>query len=199
MNPALPLLAPIALLLPGAAGMELAHRSDPASTLPGLPLPADRVGPRTQPPGSLVPVVPQGAMPIVEAAHPRPVQQVSIEQRLTVRISPRSAAPVAMLTAMPDTGGGQRWIEKKMGKCLPIGGIAAVQYRDQARLILYLRDRRIVSATLEKACRAADFYSGFYVAKNGDGMLCAGRDEILSRSGANCQLSGIRQLVEASE
>jgi hypothetical protein len=30
-------------------------------------------------------------------------------------------------------------------------------------------------------------------------MLCVGRDEILSRSGANCQLSGIRQLVEAGE
>ena len=138
-------------------------------------------------------------MPIVAAAHPQPVQQVSIEQRLTVRISPRSAAPVAMLAVLPDTSAGQRWREKKMGKCLPIGGIMAVQYRDQARLILYLRDRRIVSATLEKACRAADFYSGFYVAKNGDGMLCTGRDEILSRSGANCQFSGIRQLVEADD
>ncbi len=198
MNPALPLLAPIALLLPGAAGMELAHQAEPAATLPGLPPLVDRVGPRTQPPGSIEPVVPQGAMPIVDVAHPEPVQQVSIEQRLTVRISPRSAAPVAMLV-LPDTSSGQRWTEKKMGKCLPIGGIAAVQYRDQQRLILYLRDRRIVSATLEKACRAADFYSGFYVAKNGDGMLCAGRDEILSRSGANCQLSGIRQMVEAGD
>ena len=78
-----------------------------------------------------------------------------------------------------------------------MGAIVGVQYRDANRLVLYLRDRRMVSVTLEKSCKARDFYSGFYVARNNDGQLCVERDDILSRSGANCRLSEMRQLVEA--
>ncbi len=196
MNPVLPLLAPIALLLPGVAGVEVAHRFEPGAAPPALPLPPERVMPRRHPPEQIEPVVPQSALPVAESA---PVRQVSIEQRFTIRISPRTAMPAALIADLPERAPGPRWTEKKMGKCVAIGGIAAVQYRDVNKLILYLRDRRIVSATLEKACRAADFYSGFYVARNGDGMLCTGRDAILSRSGANCQLSSLRQLIDADD
>lgn len=199
MNPVLSLLSPLALLLPGAGGVELAHRFDPLPAPTALPRPAEHVTPSAPVPEQMEPVVPQSSLLIASVAEPEPVHQVSIEQRFTIRISPRAAMPAALIADLPDRASGPRWIEKKMGKCLAIGGIAAVQYGDVNKLILYLRDRRIVSATLEKACRAADFYSGFYVAKNSDGMLCTGRDEILSRSGANCQLSALRQLVDAND
>jgi hypothetical protein len=68
-----------------------------------------------------------------------------------------------------------------------------------SRLILYMRDRRMLSATLERACRARDFYSGFYVDRTNDGQLCVDRDTLLSRSGANCKLTRIRQLIETGE
>jgi hypothetical protein len=61
--------------------------------------------------------------------------------------------------------------------------------------MLYLRDQRIISANLEKACSARDFYSGFYVDQNSDGLLCVDRDKLHSRTGANCEVERMRQLV----
>jgi hypothetical protein len=52
---------------------------------------------------------------------------------------------------------------------------------------------------LNRACRARDFYSGFYVERASDGRICVDRDTLLSRSGANCKLTRIRQLVDADE
>ena len=86
-----------------------------------------------------------------------------------------------------------------MGKCLAVSGIAGVQSGGGSRLILFMRDRRIVSASLERACRARDFYSGFYLSQSEDGRLCVDRDTLLSRSGANCKLTRLRQLVEVDE
>ena len=163
MNPVLPLLAPIALLVPGVAGVELARE------LPMQPNQAEQE----------------------QVQH-----QVSIEQRVTIRIAPRSPIAPNTFDSLPVNGVSPRFSEKKMGKCVPVAGIVGVQYRDAHRLVLYLRDRRMISATLEKSCSARDFYSGFYVARNNDGQLCVERDAILSRSGANCQISGLRQLVE---
>lgn len=120
-----------------------------------------------------------------------PGQQVRIEQRITIRISPRrpgasaAAAPIHRL----------RLEERSMGRCISVGAIGAVQVSDANRLLLYLRDQRLVSASLERACSARDFYSGFYLERHPDGNLCIDRDVLLSRSGANCKLSRIRQLV----
>lgn len=126
-------------------------------------------------------------------------QQVRIEQRLTIRIIPRAPVEPDMLDDLPANGLAPRVVERKMGRCLPIASIAGVQANGDNKLILFMRDRRIVSATLEKACRARDFYSGFYVARNTDGMLCVERDELQSRSGSNCQLKGMKQLVEPGD
>lgn len=127
--------------------------------------------------------------------------QVRIEQRMTIRIAPRAPLPPQpnMLMDLPDREVGPRFIERKFGKCLPIAGIAGVQMGDQGTLVLFLRDRRMVSASLERACRARDFYSGFYLERNADGRLCVDRDTLLSRSGANCKLTRFRQLVEADD
>ena len=65
-------------------------------------------------------------------------------------------------------------------------------------LLLYLRDRRLVSAQLERSCSARDYYSGFYFEPNADGRLCIDRDRLLSRTGARCSLSGMAQLVPVS-
>lgn len=82
-----------------------------------------------------------------------------------------------------------------MGKCVPVSGIAAVQPEAGGKLLLFMRDRRLVSASLEKACRARDFYSGFYLERTRDGMLCVDRDKLHSRSGSNCAISRMRQVV----
>ena len=89
--------------------------------------------------------------------------------------------------------------ERKMGKCVAVGGIAGVQIGGDDKLMLFMRDQRIVSATLEKACSARDFYSGFYIERSADGMLCVDRDKLQSRTGANCGVRRLRQLIERTE
>lgn len=86
-----------------------------------------------------------------------------------------------------------------MDDCVPVGDIAGVQTGGGNQLVLFLRDRRMVSARLEKACRARDFYSGFYLERNEDGKLCVDRDKLQSRAGANCELSRMRELVPVYE
>jgi len=98
-------------------------------------------------------------------------------------------------TARGEDGGGQRFSERKLGKCVPVAGIAGVQPASPDRLLLIMRDQRLVTAQLGKGCRSRDYYSGFLVAKNADGMICTGRDALLSRSGANCQVRTFRQLI----
>ncbi|GGC17465.1 hypothetical protein GCM10011371_01190 [Novosphingobium marinum] len=129
---------------------------------------------------------------------PRAANQVRMERRVTIRISPRpSPVRPSMLMALPNREIGPRFVERKIGKCLSVSSIAGVQPRGQSRLLLFMEDQRMISAELDKTCTSRDFYSGFYLSRSDDGMLCAGRDTLLSRSGANCKLTRIRQLIEA--
>ena len=86
-----------------------------------------------------------------------------------------------------------------MDRCVPIAGISGVQTGNGNRLLLFLRDQRIISVNLERACRARDFYSGFYIERNADGKLCVDRDKLQSRSGAKCEVERMRQLVAVDD
>jgi hypothetical protein len=128
-------------------------------------------------------------------------RQVRIEQRVTIRIAPRDPAvrPSMLAEMAARDGAPARTSERKMGKCVPVSGIAAVQADAGGKLLLFMRDQRLVSASLEKACRARDFYSGFYVERTGDGLICVERDKLHSRAGASCEISRMRQLVAAED
>lgn len=193
MHPSLFLLAPLALLVPAIGGDA------------GVP-----VAPTAQAPAPDAQLLPQPAQPAVAAsaadvdsfvaADMVPiVNQVRIEQRVTIKIAPRdpSIRP-SMLAEMGPRMAAAKLEERKMGKCVPVSGIAAVQ-ADAGRLLLFMRDQRLVAASLEKACRARDFYSGFYLERTGDGLLCVERDKLHSRAGASCELSKLRQLVATDD
>jgi hypothetical protein len=137
----------------------------------------------------------------LDAFYNIPVQnQVRIERRVTIRIAPQqSAARQNLVADLPQQASPQRLEERKMEKCLPVSGIVGVQTGSGNKLVLYLRDRRMVSAKLEKSCRARDFYSGFYLERNEDGKLCVGRDRLQSRAGAKCEIDRLRQLVAVEE
>lgn len=123
-------------------------------------------------------------------------RQIRIERRVTIRVSPSIPAESRSLMAdLPRGALSANFVERKFGKCVPISAIAGVQPGQDNRLMLYLRDQRIISANLERACSARDFYSGFYVEQNTDGMLCVDRDKLHSRTGANCELARLRQMV----
>lgn len=165
------LLAPLALLVPALSGGTHAPEPEPAAT---------EVDERARP----------------TAPNDDPVAaQVRIERRITVRIAPPGPALRQSMVAQMAPPALPKMRERKIGKCVPVAGIAAVQPDAGGKLLLFMRDRRLVSASLEKACSARDFYSGFYLERTGDGMLCVDRDKLHSRAGANCQISRMRQLV----
>lgn len=183
MNPIYALLAPLALLVPSLGGSIVG--TPRADLLP----PSDVEGQAGDVSG-----LPDAARSFI---YDEPsANQVRIEQRVTIRIVPRDPAfRPSMLARMAPNGDTGRLSERKMGKCVPISGIAAVQPDSSDRLLLFMRDQRLVSASLENACRARDFYSGFYLERTGDGLLCVGRDKLHSRAGASCAISRMRQLV----
>lgn len=194
MNTITALLAPLALLFP--AGLADA---------PDLPLAGGEQRAQLAPdpsegaaaPISLGPESPIPLLTLTEAVRPGERAQVRIEQRITIRIAPRrSASEQDLLAALPQGARATAHIEeRKMGSCLSAQNIVGVQTTQDNKLLLFMRDRRIISAALEKACSSRDFYSGFYIERHEDGQLCVKRDKIHSRAGAKCELSQLRQLV----
>ena len=186
------LLAPLALLFP-AAKVEVSPRHEPAA-VEGL---------EAQWAASTIPVGP----PLIDDVHDHSSfagfitdgladdawNQVRIEQRMIIRIAPRMPGQMFMLPSRPPQQ--PRFFERKTAKCLPITSIAGVQPESTGRLLLITRSHKLIGASLDKSCRARDFYSGFYVEQNADGQLCAGRDIIHSRAGANCAVTKLRELV----
>lgn len=136
-----------------------------------------------------------------EAIHRTPTQhQVRIEQRVIIRVVPRSTAVRRGTSSFvegprPRT----RLVEREAGDCVPAAAIGAVQPAPDNRLMLFMRDRRLFSAELERSCRARDFYSGFYVERNDDGMICVDRDKLQSRTGSKCEVTEISQMVPARD
>lgn len=207
MSLAAALLAPFALLLPVAEATQWMPEVDPASSVTEHPDP-DLVRD-----GNAIHVASDSRDSHMSSLGgqgfgtrsflPHKANQVRIEQSLRIRIAPQG--PVSpprnrpdMLVGIPQRTVGESHVERRMGRCIPIGNIAGVQPDGGNDLILYLRDRRMVRAQLERECRARDFYSGFYLSRSSDGRLCADRDMLQSRSGANCKISEMRQLIGLS-
>lgn len=187
------LLYPILLLLPAAGAGDGARGTDEAQVEPGKAADSALWPPLES--VSLVPDAPFSISLLPEVA-PDDAAQVRIEQRMTIRITPRASVPMPqMFFGMPGDGAAQ-FTERKIGNCLPLAGIVSVRPDRANRLLLFMRDQRVVSAELDRSCRARDFYSGFLMERSDDGRLCVDRDTLLSRSGMSCTLTRIRQLVE---
>ena len=198
MHSLLALAAPLALILPvigqsAAVPVSLAagEATVPESAQASEERPAHGARKIAAPDRAAVNVTPLSAL-----RQSQTVRQVRIEQRVIVRISPaRGRNASRLVNDLPQQELTARYEERKTDKCLPVAGIAGVQTGSGNRLLLFLRDRRIISVNLEKACRARDFYSGFYVERNKDGQLCVDRDKLQSRTGAKCEVARMRQLV----
>lgn len=122
--------------------------------------------------------------------------QVRVTQRVTIRITARRQDATENLSAeLPRPPVRTHLEEHKMGDCVSVGDIAAVDPGPENRLILYMRDRTLISAALDKECSAREFYSGFYIERTGDGKLCVKRDKLQSRSGASCEVKRLSRLI----
>ena len=115
------------------------------------------------------------------------VAQLWIRERLTIRV-PRLSPPPAPLPAPV------RWREKKGPDCVPVARMAGAMIAAPRLVDLVLIGGDRVRAVLDGACQPLDYYSGFYIRPNTDGLACAGRDSIRVRSGAACGIARFRTL-----
>ena len=136
---------------------------------------------------------------VEDFVHVTPVQQVRIQRRVIVRIAPYPGRTVPAGLVSQQTPVQPRvpvrLVEKPHDDCVQIGSIVGLKPERQRKLLLYMRDRRLLSLNLEKSCPAAAFHSGFYVERSKDGKLCVKRDLVQSRSGAKCDIASFSELV----
>jgi hypothetical protein len=118
--------------------------------------------------------------------------QVQIEQHLIIRITPGN--PGLPLPPAPQPLP-ERLRERHIAPCLAVAAIAGVRPLANNRLLLFMRDHRLIGADLSRNCTARDFYLGFYITSTGDGQLCAGRDTIHSRAGTTCTINAVHELI----
>lgn len=185
MNTLVPFLAALALAAPHPAGegqlaAPVAHES--AAFPPA--------GPR-----SLASDEPQAFSNFRDSYQPQVQDQVHIEQRVIIRIAPGPPqAREDFFARFPRPEMPPQYREERFKGCVAIDDIAGVEPVED-RLVLYMRDHRLLSAALERACDAEAFYLGFYVERNADGMLCSKRDKLQARTGATCQIIQLNRLV----
>ena len=121
--------------------------------------------------------------------------QVTVRERVVIRVPRMTVRTLAAgpRPALPPI----TWVEKKNEKCVRANALAgaAVTRPDSVDLVLVGGKR--VRARFERKCPALDFYSGFYMRGTRDGMICADRDVIRSRSGGECRIDALKTLVPA--
>jgi hypothetical protein len=131
----------------------------------------------------------------VGASVPAPAQlpdryaQLVVREQIVIRMRARERAPASPAI---------EWKERKGPKCVPARGILGAALLSQKSVDLVMRDRSRIRAKLESSCPALDYYYGFYITPNADGMICADRDIIRSRVGGHCQIDGFRTLEAAA-
>jgi hypothetical protein len=140
---------------------------------------------------SLLPV----AAPAIAPDESAPVQlaQMSIHQRIVIRFPVLNRArerreEVAVSRPSPV-------IEKKGPKCLAIPEIEGASMTREDSVDLVTADGAVMRARFDDRCPAMDFYEGFYMRRTSDGMVCAGRDALKARSGADCRIKSFKRLV----
>jgi hypothetical protein len=136
--------------------------------------------------GALLLLAAEAAEPPAEPG-PSPDQyaQLIVREQIVVRVR---GGPT---TAEAAPG---RWKEAKGPKCVAAKGILGAALTSQDSVDLIMRDRRRIRAKLESRCPALDYYYGFYITPNPDGMICEDRDRIRSRVGGQCGIDRFRSL-----
>ena len=125
--------------------------------------------------------------------------QMTIEQRVIIRVPMvRRAMPRHEDRAQAVYDGREdasEWVERPGPRCVKIKRVTGASIISPRGVDLMLRGDERMRARLGRGCRPADLSSGFYIQPNEDGVLCAGRDRVLARSGADCEIKELVRLV----
>lgn len=128
-------------------------------------------------------------------------QQVRIEQRVIIRIAPAPQRQQSefLPDEMSEDAEPTFREDPYTSDCIAVNSIAGAAPAGGNRLLLFLRNRDVVSAQLEPSCAATAFYQGFYVERNEDGRLCVSRDRLLSRAGGRCMIEGFTKISSSED
>lgn len=122
------------------------------------------------------------------------IAQVTMREQVIIRV--RTLAPQRAPRGSQYVPSSEvKWREKKAPRCLALRDLAGISNIDSESIDLVLRGGSRVRAKLDDDCPSLDFYQGFYFKPTEDGKMCADRDSIHSRSGAQCEIARFRMLV----
>ncbi len=127
------------------------------------------------------------AIAAASAGEPFELAQLTIRQRIVIRVPAAPAPPVQPLRRL-------RWKEKGGPKCISVNGLAAAAVFKADAVDLMMRGGKRLRALLDDDCPALDYYRGFYLTPTEDGRICAGRDMIHSRMGGQCSIDKFKTL-----
>lgn len=121
---------------------------------------------------------------------------VTIRRRIIIRIPmmpmtlPLSPDPAAMRGMVP--------LRTEPGPlCITHRHVRGASISDRNGVVFMMSGNKRYQAGLERGCRPADFQSGFYINPTADGAVCAGRDLLHARSGANCLITRFSRIRPA--
>jgi hypothetical protein len=112
--------------------------------------------------------------------------QLTVRERIVVRVRRMPAAPVPRKPVA--------WKERKGPRCISPGDLAGVLITKPGAVDMVMYGGKWLRAKLDGECRSLDFYSGIYLKPGTDGQVCADRDVIRARSGANCGIATFKLL-----
>lgn len=127
------------------------------------------------------------------------IAQMTIEQRVIIRIPMHRARPGPPGPPLPDRRSigdppPDRWVEHDGPRCVKVKRLVGATITSPRGVDLLLRGEDRLRARLGRGCRTVDLYSGFYIQPSEDGALCAGRDRVLARGGAECEITELLRL-----
>lgn len=126
----------------------------------------------------------------VESDSLPPPNVVTIRRRIIIRIplvGPTFRLPVGVGRPVPfgvvplQAGPGPHCISHRL--------IRGATISERTGVVIVMAASRRYQAGLERGCSPADFQAGFYINPTPDGAVCAGRDLLHARSGANCLIT----------
>ena len=133
-----------------------------------------------------------GAPEQESARPPERYAQLTIRQQIIVRMASGRQAAAALAPPV-------EWKEGKGVKCIAASQIAGATMPGRDSVDIVLRDRSRVRAKLENSCPALDYYNGFYITPNSEGMICADKQSIRSRMGGECEIDAFKTLTAKRE
>lgn len=81
----------------------------------------------------------------------------------------------------------------KRGDCIRTDDISEAMVMGDRSIELTLKDGQRWHMMFTDGCPFIGFYEGFYLERKKSGKLCAGKDKVIARSGAECAIEGLEQ------